>query len=61
MSSERPPTNEEKTGRSFQGQMMGSIQQRLAKEKADRLRFASEREKVSKDRHWAFSVGKSFA
>ncbi|KAL2891036.1 D-lactate dehydrogenase cytochrome, mitochondrial [Ceratocystis lukuohia] len=35
----RPPSNEERLGRSFTGQMMGSIGQRLERERADRQRW----------------------
>ncbi|KAL5606651.1 uncharacterized protein BROUX77_003844 [Berkeleyomyces rouxiae] len=34
-----PPSNEERLGRSFTGQMMGSIGQRLERERADRQRW----------------------
>lgn len=64
MSSEKPPppperrvSNEEKLGRSFQGQVMGSITQRLAREKAERERFAQERERTSGTRNYSVTFG----
>uniref|UniRef100_L2G1Y1 D-lactate dehydrogenase (cytochrome) n=1 Tax=Colletotrichum fructicola (strain Nara gc5) TaxID=1213859 RepID=L2G1Y1_COLFN len=63
---ERPTSNEEKHGRSFQGQVVGSISQRLARERAERERFAAEREKTGPGRNWAYtfvlltSVGVSY-
>ncbi|KAI8223567.1 D-lactate dehydrogenase [Colletotrichum sp. SAR 10_86] len=63
---ERPASNEEKHGRSFQGQVVGSISQRLARERAERERFAAEREKTGPGRNWAYtfvlltSVGVSY-
>jgi D-lactate dehydrogenase (cytochrome) len=54
---ERPPSNEDKLGRTFYGEVSGSIQQRLAREKADRARFAMEREKISNARNWALTIG----
>ncbi|WDK11064.1 glycolate oxidase [Colletotrichum graminicola] len=52
---ERPATGERKDGRSFQGQVVGSISQRLAREKAERERFAAEREKTSNGRNLSFT------
>ncbi|GKT43075.1 uncharacterized protein ColSpa_03256 [Colletotrichum spaethianum] len=58
MSSDRKPaTNEDKQGRSFQGQIVGSITQRLAREKAERERFAAEREKTGSSRNLAYTFG----
>lgn len=62
MSSERgtPSNTEEKQkGRTFQGQVVGSITQRLAREKAERERFAAEREKTGNSRNLAYTFGKS--
>ncbi|KXH43928.1 glycolate oxidase [Colletotrichum simmondsii] len=58
MSSERgtPSNTEEKQkGRTFQGQVVGSITQRLAREKAERERFAAEREKTGNSRNLAYT------
>ncbi|KAH6685415.1 glycolate oxidase [Plectosphaerella plurivora] len=61
--SSQPPTppekrvsNEERLGRSFQGQVMGSITQRLAKERAERERFAKERERTSGARNGSLTL-----
>jgi D-lactate dehydrogenase (cytochrome) len=69
MSSEPPEkrvSNEERLGRSFQGQVMGSITQRLARERAERERFAIERERTSGARNGSitfivlFTMGVSY-
>ncbi|KAF6818704.1 d-lactate dehydrogenase [Colletotrichum sojae] len=52
---DRPTSNEDKHGRTFQGQVVGSITQRLARERADRERFAAEREKTSGGRNYALT------
>ncbi|TDZ32063.1 D-lactate dehydrogenase [Colletotrichum spinosum] len=52
---DKPASNEEKHGRTFQGQVVGSISQRLARERADRERFAAEREKFSPGRNYAYT------
>lgn len=64
--SDKPPSppekrvsNEERLGRSFQGQVMGSITQRLAKERAERERFAVERERTSNTRNYSFTFSQS--
>ncbi|KAM9874119.1 d-lactate dehydrogenase [Verticillium dahliae] len=57
-SDSKPPervSNEDKAGRSFQGQVTGSITQRLARERADRERFANEREKSASSRSYALT------
>ncbi|GKT64436.1 D-lactate dehydrogenase [Colletotrichum tofieldiae] len=54
---ERPATNEDKNSRTFQGQVVGSITQRLAREKAERERFAAEREKTGNSRNLAYTFG----
>ncbi|KAF3342478.1 hypothetical protein VdG2_09438 [Verticillium dahliae VDG2] len=68
-SDSKPPervSNEDKAGRSFQGQVTGSITQRLARERADRERFANEREKSASSRSYAltfvllFTMGSSY-
>ncbi|KAL0935385.1 d-lactate dehydrogenase [Colletotrichum truncatum] len=63
---DRPVSNEDKTGRTFQGQVVGSISQRLARERAERERFAAERERMSGGRNYAYtfvllaSIGASY-
>lgn len=45
------------TGREFKGQMVQSIGERLAREKADLERMAAIREKQALGRNWALTFG----
>lgn len=51
----RPPrqANDHKLGRSFQGQVMGSISQRLNREKEQRARYEEWRKQVDPARNWS--------
>lgn len=53
----RPPTNEEKTGRNFRGQMMGSIAHRLKREREELDRWAEFQEKRSAGKNWGMTFG----
>lgn len=53
----RPPSNEEKTGRSFRGQMMGSIAHRLRREREELDRWAEFQEKKSAASNWGTTFG----
>lgn len=53
----RPPSNEERTGRSFRGQMMGSIAHRLKREREELDRWAEFQEKRSAASNWGITFG----
>lgn len=53
----RPPSNEERTGRSFRGQMMGSISHRLKREKVELDRWAEIQEKRNPAWNWGITLG----
>jgi len=54
---DRPPSHEEKTGRSFRGQMMGSISHRLKREKEEMERWSEHRQKTADSSRWSFTFG----
>ncbi|KAL2756590.1 hypothetical protein ACRALDRAFT_2101974 [Sodiomyces alcalophilus JCM 7366] len=64
MSSEKKPearpSKDNKAGRTFQSQVYGSITQRLARENAERERFAREREKTATGRSYAMTFALLF-
>lgn len=63
MSSEKKPeprSSKENKARTFQNQVYGSITQRLARENAERERFAREREKTATGRSYAMTFGELF-
>lgn len=54
---DRTPSNEEKTGRSFRGQMIGSISHRLKREKEELERWSEHRQKASDSSRWSLTFG----
>ena len=57
---ERPPSNEEKYQRSFRGQMMGGIGQRLKREREELERWEEHQEKKRPLMQWSITVGEFF-
>ncbi|CAI4218523.1 unnamed protein product [Parascedosporium putredinis] len=57
---DRTPSNEEKTGRSFRGQMMGSISHRLKREKEELERWSEHRQKASDSSRWSLTFALLF-
>ncbi|KAI0151571.1 hypothetical protein GGR57DRAFT_470750 [Xylariaceae sp. FL1272] len=58
---EKGPDKRESMGPSFKGQMMESITSRIARERAERERFAKERVESANSRRWATTFGLVFA
>lgn len=53
----RPPSHEEKTGRSFRGQMMGSIGHRVRREREELERWSEFQHKRAAGRNWSMTFG----
>ncbi|MBE3111378.1 MAG: hypothetical protein IMZ46_12880 [Acidobacteria bacterium] len=53
----RPPSNEEKSGRSFRGQMMGSIGHRIKRERQELERWSEYQERRSTSSNWGMTFG----
>lgn len=53
----RPPSNEERAGRSFRGQMMGSIAHRLKREREELDRWSEYQEKKAPASNWGMTFG----